>query len=111
MNGTSFTFEVQFQGGLLVAGQIRFPPEGLAIMVQFRSRWRTFGSVQLAKSVLYNPLFGVKGTERSWNAEDIKGNPTEYAHHTIGKLANCAAFREKGPIGKPRLSHITNYQF
>jgi hypothetical protein len=33
-----------------------------------------------------NPLFGVKGTERSWNAEDLKGNPTEYAHHTIIKL-------------------------
>jgi len=37
-----------------------------------------------------------KGTERSWNSEDLERNPTEYTDHTIGKLANFAAFRSRG---------------
>jgi hypothetical protein len=77
------------------------------------------GTVQLAESVLYNPLLGVKGTERYWNTEDLKGNPTEYTHHTIRKLANCAAFKlcsiqesgKRAQSANPRLSHIINYLF
>lgn len=81
--------------------KIPFPPKGLAIIMH--------GPVQVLVRLIFvlqmgvemadclglcnwqnpcstNPLFGVKGTERSWNAEDLKGNPTEYAHHTIIKL-------------------------
>jgi hypothetical protein len=65
--------------------------------------------VQLAESVLYNPLFGVEGTEGSWSAGDLKGNPTEYTHHTIGELANCAAFKSqgKGPNQQTPTFHIS----
>jgi hypothetical protein len=98
-------------------------------MVQFRfwsGHFRTIdGSVDgcgllglcnWQESVLYNPLFGVKGTERSSNAEDLKGNPTEYTHHTIGKLANCAGFKSqgKGPNQETptfNISQITSFNF
>jgi hypothetical protein len=56
--------------------------------------------------MLYNPLFGVKGTERSLNAEDLR----ETLHNTpTTQLANWpivqdSRVREKGPIRKPRLS-------
>ncbi len=80
-------------------------------------RRRTVGSEQLARRIraLQTHSWVVKArTERSWNAEDLKRNPTEYTYHTTGKLANCAAFKSQGKGPKsanPDFPHITNYLF